>query len=98
MNAALTAILNLVQQVLPLIQAGNANATGLVAAIINALQTWIPMIVTEIGTLYQPVKNIIEALKQNGVVTADQIAALQALDAKMDAAFEAAAGDVDPDK
>jgi len=97
MNAAVTAVLTLIQQVLPLITASGAASTGIVASIVNALSTWLPLIVTEVDTLYEPVKNIIEALKQTGAVTPDQLTTLTALDSKMDAAFEAAAAAVDPD-
>lgn len=96
MNAALTAILALIQQVLPLISTA-ANPAGVVASIITALTKWLPIIVAETETLYTPVKNIITALKTSGQVTQEQIDALNQLDAKMDTAFEAAVAGLDPD-
>jgi len=96
MNAALTSILALIQQVLPLIQSAS-NATGLVASIITALEQWLPIVIAEGEALYTPVKNIIEQLKSSGAPTQAQIDALNQLDAKVDAAFEAATVGLDPD-
>lgn len=94
MNAALLAVLAFIEQILPKLVTTDAP---LITSIINILVNWLPIIVSEAETLYQPVKNIITALMTHGAVTADQKAALQALDAKMDAAFEAAAEGIDPD-
>lgn len=93
MNAALSSVLALIQMVLPLL--GQSQA-GLVGTIIKALTTWLPMIVTEIETAYEPVKAIIAALHSTEV-TAEQKADLHALDNKMDAAFEASVAGLDPD-
>lgn len=96
MNLALTSIIALIQQVLPLISGGSA-ATGLVGSIISVLQTWLPLIATEITTLYTPVKNIIVALQTSGPLTDQQKGDLSALDAKVDQAFDAASAGLDPD-
>lgn len=96
MNAALTAILSLIQQVLPF--ATGASGGGLVTSIIKALQTWLPIIATEIQTLGPIVKNIIASLQSSGVaLTDEQKATLTQLDAQTDAAFEAATIGLDPD-
>lgn len=95
MNAALTAIVTLLQQLLPLV-AGGGN-TGLIGTIINVLAKGLPLIVTEVETLYDPVKNIIAALQSTTGVTPEQVATLKQLDAKADAAFEAATVGLDPD-
>jgi len=95
MTAAVTAVLALIQQLLPLIVSGG-NAS-IIASIIDVLTKWLPIIVVEVQTLYQPVKNIIAALQSASGVTADQVAALNALDAAADAAFEAATLGLDPD-
>lgn len=96
MQAALTAILAMIQQFLPLIGTG-AAAVSSVGSIITALEKWLPIIVAEGEALYTPVKNIIAALQNSGAVTSDQVAQLQQLDAKMDTAFEAATVGLDPD-
>lgn len=95
MTPALSAILALIQQILPLITTGG-NA-GLIGAIINVLTQWLPLIVMEVQVLYQPVKNIIAALSSSTGVTPEQVTALQALDTACDAAFEAATVGLDPD-
>jgi hypothetical protein len=94
MTAALTAVLALIEQILPLL--GSSQAT-LIASIIDALTKWLPLIIQEVSALYTPVKNIIEALSANPATTADQLATLQQLDAQVDTAFEAIAAQVDPD-
>lgn len=94
MNVAITAILALIQQILPLVGAGGNVA--LVNSIITALEQWMPLIITEGGVLITTVKNIIATLSTSAV-TPDQVASLQALDAKCDAAFEAATVGLDPD-
>lgn len=95
MTQALSAILALIQGVLPLINSG-AN-TSLIVTIINALQKWLPLLVMEAETLYQPVKDIITALRNHDAVTEEQQASLHQLDAAMDAAFESAVDGIDPD-
>lgn len=97
MTSALTAILTLIQQILPLLTAGGGGTVGIIAAIIDVLTKWLPLIVMEVNTLYQPVKNIIAALSATTGVTPDQVSALQALDTACDAAFEAATVGLDPD-
>lgn len=86
-STVVTAVLGLLQDLEPLI----VNS-GTIAKAITLLEEIVPVIAAEIGDLLQPVKNIIAALSAKGdVVTPDQLAALQALDAQVDAAFDAAA-------
>ncbi len=96
MNTAFTAILALLQQLLPLISSGSASS-GVVGTIIGVLKTWLPLITTEITALYEPLKNIITVLQGSGLVTAQQIADLRVMDAKIDADFDAASAGLDPD-
>lgn len=96
MNAAINAVLALIQQILPLISAGAAPG-GTVASIVNVLASWLPLIVSEITSLYEPVKNIITSLQSSGQLTQDEITSLQALDKKVDDAFAAATAGLDPD-
>jgi len=93
MSAAIAAILNLIEQLLPAILS-STNVT-LVDSIINALVGMLPFIIQEVQDLATPVKNIIAALSANPATTADQLAALQALDIQVDKAFEDAAADTD---
>lgn len=85
MNAIIQSVLALITQIAPLIKDSAA-----IASIISTLEQIIPVIGQEINDLAQPVKNIIAALSANPDTTADQLAALQALDAQVDAAFDAA--------
>lgn len=93
MSAALQAVLALIQQVLPLL----GQSTGLAGIIIQALVKWMPFIVMEVEAVRDPVKQIIEVLTGSGEVTQAQIIKLKELDAKLDAAFDAAIEGLDPD-
>jgi hypothetical protein len=85
MNAIVQSILALLAQIAPLIKDSAA-----IASIISTVEQILPIVVQEAQDLVQPVKNIIAALSANPAATADQLAALQALDAKVDADFDAA--------
>jgi hypothetical protein len=93
MTLALTTLLSLISNLLPLLTS-SANA-NLIGSIIATLEQFLPFIVDEISSLYQPVKNIIAALSANPATTAAQLATLQALDTQADAAFDAAAASTD---
>ena len=93
MTIAIQALLALIGQLLPLIT-GSANV-ALVGSIISTLEQFLPFIVQEISSLYQPVKNIIQALSANPATTAEQLATLQVLDKSADDAFEAIAAETD---
>jgi len=93
MTAAITAILALLEQLLPLVL--STSNTTLVAGIIEMLTQLMPLIVQEVQTLAPAVKNIITALQADPTTTADQLVQLQALDKQCDDAFEAAAADTD---
>lgn len=98
--SALTAI----QSLLPLLGvAGNSAAavTNIITAltkIIPVLEQLAPIVGDEISLIYQGVKNIIANLRGDGVVTsAQQDADLDALDARVDAAWDKIAPQFDPD-
>jgi hypothetical protein len=93
MTLALTTLLSLISNLLPLLTS-SANA-NLIGSIISTLEQFLPFIVDEISSLYQPVKNIIAALSANPATTAAQLATLQALDTQADAAFDVAAASTD---
>lgn len=81
----MSAILALLVQI-----AGATGEVSTIGSIISTLTTLIPTLVQEYKDLVTPVKNIIGALSANPAATADQVATLQALDAKVDADFETA--------
>lgn len=93
MTIAITTLLGLIGNVIPLLTS-SANA-ALIASIISTLEQFLPFIVDEISSLYQPVKNVIAALSATPATDAAQLAALQTLDAQLDAAFDAVAAGVD---
>jgi hypothetical protein len=93
MTAVITAILSMIEQLLPAIS--SAGTASLITSIINALTGMLPYIIDEIEALVGPVKNIIAALSANPATTAAQAATLATLDAQVDAAFAAAAAPTD---
>ena len=93
MSLRITSILAMIQALLPAITS-SAN-TAMIDGIIGALTNMLPFIIQEVETLVAPVKNIIAALSATPATTADQLAQLQALDAQVDSAFDAAAGPTD---
>ena len=93
MTAVITAILSMIEQLLPAIS--SAGTASLITSIINALTGMLPYIIDEIEALVGPVKNIIAALSDNPATTAAQAATLATLDAQVDAAFAAAAAPTD---
>jgi malonyl CoA-acyl carrier protein transacylase len=93
MSAVITAVLALIEQLLPMLTS-SANVT-LIDGIIEALTKMLPFIIQEVEALVTPVKNIIAALSATPATTAAQLAQLQALDAQVDSAFDAAAGSTD---
>jgi hypothetical protein len=66
-----------------------------ITSVISTLTSFLPFIISEISSLYQPVKNIIAALSATPATDAAQLGQLQVLDAQVDAAFEAAAAQTD---
>lgn len=95
MTLAITTLLGLIGNLIPLLTS-SANAS-LINSIISTLEQFLPFIVNEISSLYQPVKNIIAALSATPATDAAQLAALQVLDQQVDAAFEAIAAQTDAD-
>jgi hypothetical protein len=83
-STAIAAVLALIEDILPLV-----SSSKTVTVILNTLAEILPAIVAEAADLVQPVKNIIAALTANDAATADQLAALKAMDAQADAAFDA---------
>lgn len=96
MSAIATAILALLQQLLPLITTGSASS-GVTATVVNLLTTWLPLITTEVTALYGPVKSILATLQGSGALTAQQISDLKASETLIDQAFIDASAGLDPD-
>ncbi len=70
---------------------GKITDSASVNNIITILEAWLPTIISEIQSLVPVVQGIIATLKGSDVLTADQIAAIDALNAQVDADFDAAA-------
>lgn len=97
MMSAVTAVIALIEQFLPLLGT-SAATTSLIGTIITALENILPLIVDFVPTVYTSVKNIIIALKADPAATQAQWAKLDEIDAQLDAANDAAIAAVDPDK
>lgn len=95
-SSTILAVLSVIEQFLPLVGTSSVTIT-LIDSIINALTQLMPYIVNEISTVYTAVKNIIAQLQNSGAPTADQLAALQSLDAQVDAAWVTVQSQIDPD-
>lgn len=96
MSEAILAVLSLIESILPLVTGSSANVQA-IDSIINALQQFLPLIVNEVSTVYAAVKNILTSLQSSGALTPDQLAATQALDTQVDAAWTAVEAQIDPD-
>src|SRR6185437_15815234 len=81
-----TGIVAFLQALLPEI-----SAASTVAKIIGYLVELIPIVVKVAQDVLPEIKNIIAALQSNSATTPDQLTQLAALDAQVDAAFDAAA-------
>ena len=88
MSSIATVIVNLLVQLMPLI---GQMSGGAVSNIITMLENIIPIVVKEATDLLVPIQSIISDLRGSGVLTPDQLAATEALSAKVDAEFDAAA-------
>lgn len=84
-QTVITAALALIETAAPLFQNNEQ-----LAKVISTLETWVPIVEQGALDLVTPIKNVIAALQSNGNVTGDQIVALATLDARVDAAFDAA--------
>jgi hypothetical protein len=96
--------LTAIQSLLPLLGVAGASSAAVVN-IINALTKIIPMLAQlaplvgdEITLIYQGIKNIIANLRGTDIETTEQQDAdLDALDARVDASWNAVAAQFDPD-
>lgn len=95
-SSTILAVLAMIEQILPMIGSTSTTVT-MIENVINVLTQLMPYIVNEVSTVYTAVKNIIAQLQNSGAPTADQLAALQSLDAQVDAAWTTAQASIDPD-
>ena len=95
-SSTILAVLAMIESILPMLGTASATVT-IIEKVIAALTQLMPYIVNEITTVYTAVKNIIAQLQNTGAPTADQLAALTALDAQVDAAWTTAQAQIDPD-
>lgn len=86
MMTIFTSILEMVLAVVP-----QLTTSEVVGRIITTLQQLLPVLIKEYRDLLPIVKNIITALKSNGMAVDAQLDALDLLDAQVDTAFETAA-------
>lgn len=91
MDAIINLSLTLLEQIVP--QLSGANA-ALITKIIEGLVTLVPILIKEYKDVVPFIQNVIMLLKNNNAVTADQLAALDALETQIDAQFEADAARV----
>lgn len=92
----ITTILALIQQFLPLLGTSAATAT-MIESIIVALEQIVPLVIEFVPVAVTSVQNIIALLKGDSTVTVEQWARLDAIDAALDTANDAAIAAVDPD-
>lgn len=97
LSSAILAVLSVIESIIPLLGTSAATATT-ITNIIAALTQLLPFIINEVSTVYTSVKNIIALLQNSGApMTADQITALQQLDAQVDQAWAQVMPSIDPD-
>jgi hypothetical protein len=91
---AVSGVLGLITQILPLVGVKNTEAIG---SIVKTLTDIAPLVTSQIGSTYTGVKNIIDSLSEHPATTADQMAALKAFDKMVDDAWDAVEAILDPD-
>lgn len=87
MESLITVGMSLIQALIPSLPTASA---GVIAASIEALTAWAPLVVSEYKALKPVVTDAIDAIENNSASTADQIKTLRALVAADDAEFDAA--------
>lgn len=92
MSAAIAALLAIIAQIAP-----SLGVPSVIVTIISTLETLLPTIVKEVQDVAPLIKNIIDALRNNSIITPEQKAQLDGLEARYDAEFEAAVAMPDSD-
>lgn len=103
-SSSILAVLTLVESLLPQLGVVGASASIIdnviraLVKIVPVLEKIAPLVGDEASLLYQGVKNIIANLRSDSVSTsAQQDADLDALDARVDAAWDSVSTQFDPD-
>jgi hypothetical protein len=91
---AVSGVLGLITQILPLIGGSNSAAIG---GVIKTLTDLAPLITNQIGVTYIGVKNIIASIGAHPATTAEQLASLDAFDKLVDDAWDKVEAKLDPD-
>jgi ABC-type uncharacterized transport system substrate-binding protein len=91
---AITGVLSLVSALLPLIGVSNSDA---IQKVIQAIDAVLPLAEQEIGVVYQGIKNILDAIGSHPATTDAQLASVQTLNDKVDAAWAKVQPGFDPD-
>ena len=93
--AIINAVLSISGALIPLIPSVGGSAS--IQKLVDMLTALAPLITDQIGVTYTGVKNIISALGSHPGTTADQLAVLMAFNKQVDDAWDALAGQLDPD-
>jgi len=93
MSAVLPVLLSLIGQI-----AGSLGTPASIMTVITTLEQWLPTIIKEVQDVAPLIQNIVSALRSNDAITQEQLDALDALEARIDAEFEAAAAQPTPDE
>lgn len=91
---AVNSVLGLVSMILPIVGVKNTEALG---GIVKTLTDLAPLVIDQIGSTYTGVKNVINSVRGKLTVE-EQLAALDAFDAQVDAAWDAIEAKIDPDQ
>lgn len=92
--SAVLSVVGLITQILPLVGVKNTEAIG---GIVKTLTDIAPLVTSQIGATYTGIKNIIDAIGSHPATTEEQLAALAAFSAQVDAAWDAVEKQLDPD-
>lgn len=95
-TAGINKVVDLIQQFLPLIPVAGP-AAPIINTVVDTLQELSPLIINQVETTKDGVKNIINAVSANPNTTAEQMKALRELDKKVDDAWDAIEAQLDPD-
>lgn len=86
MTGVVTALLTLLQTIAPAVA-----GSGAIGSVIKTITELMPVLVDEFQDVLPSVKNIIEALRENGDITDEQWDELDKVEAAIDKAFDDAA-------
>lgn len=91
LNVSLATVMAVLDMIVALLPALGVTPAASVTRVIAALDALLPVVIQEVSTLGPVVKGIIDTLKGGNVVTAEDLASLDAMNVQMDAAFDDAA-------